>query len=59
MTDLAAIANQLRSIADQIDPPAPPVTRHRHALPRLHLRGDVTPADPATIRAIRARKDQP
>ena len=40
MTDLAAIANQLRSIADQIDPPPPPVTRHRDAITGQYVTAD-------------------
>ena len=48
MTDLAAIANQLRSIADQIDPPPPPVTRHRDAITGQDVDADEAAARPET-----------
>ena len=50
MTDLAAIAKQLRSIADQIDPPPPPppVTRHRDAITGQYVVADEAAARPET-----------
>ena len=48
MTDLAAIANQLRSIADQIDPPPPPVTRHRDAITGQYVTADEADNRPDT-----------
>lgn len=48
MTDLAAIAQQLRSIADQIDPPPPPVIRHRDAITGEYITADEAAARPET-----------
>ena len=47
-TGLAAIAKQLRSIADQIDPPPPPVTRHRDAITGQYVDADEAAARPET-----------
>ena len=48
MTDLAAIAKQLRSIADQIDPPPPPAIRHRDAITGQYVDAGEAAARPET-----------